>query len=214
MTQPQRLGLLAKKVGMTRIFTETGTHVPVTVLHVADSQVTAQMTPEKNGYAAVQVGAFAKKAQRVSKSLQGHFRKNGVEPKQKLVEFRIEGDLPAVGSAVTPEVFKAGQMVDVTGTTKGRGFTGAMKRWNFGGLRASHGVSISHRSIGGTAGRQDPGRVMKNKKMPGHYGVETVTTQNLEVVRVDAAEGLLLVKGSVPGSKGGWVIVRDAVKGA
>ncbi|HEX2858797.1 MAG TPA: 50S ribosomal protein L3 [Alphaproteobacteria bacterium] len=208
-----RHGLLAKKVGMTRIFNEAGVHVPVTVLHVEASQVTAHLTAEKNGYTAVQIGAFAKKAQRTSKPLVGHFAKNGVEPKQKLVEFRMSGELPAIGSAISTDLFKAGQLVDITGTTKGRGFTGAMKRWNFGGLRATHGVSISHRSIGGTAGRQDPGRVFKNKKMAGHYGVETVTTQNLEVVQVNAEEGLLLIKGSVAGHNGAWVIVRDAVKG-
>jgi large subunit ribosomal protein L3 len=209
-----RHGLLAKKVGMTRIFNEAGVHVPVTVLHVADSQVIGQMTQEKNGYTAVQIGAFAKKAQRETKAMKGVFAKASVEPKQKLVEFRMNGELPAIGSAVTTDYFKAGQLVDITGTTKGRGFTGAMKRWGFKGLRATHGVSISHRSIGGTAGRQDPGRVMKNKKMAGHYGVETVTTQNLEVVQVDAAQGLLLIKGSVAGFNGGWVVVRDAVKGA
>jgi large subunit ribosomal protein L3 len=184
------------------------------VLHVADSQVIGQMTQEKNGYTAVQIGAFAKKAQRETKAMKGVFAKASVEPKQKLVEFRMNGELPAIGSAVTTDYFKAGQLVDITGTTKGRGFTGAMKRWGFKGLRATHGVSISHRSIGGTAGRQDPGRVMKNKKMAGHYGVETVTTQNLEVVQVDAAQGLLLIKGSVAGFNGGWVVVRDAVKGA
>ncbi len=212
MTKQLRHGLLTKKVGMTRIFSEDGRHLPVTVLSVEASQVVAHRTAEKGGYSAVQIGAFAQKPQRLTKGLLGHFRKAGVEPKAKLVEFRTDADLPAVGAEIKADHFQAGQLVDITGTTKGRGFTGAMKRWNFGGLRASHGVSISHRSLGGTGGRQDPGKVFKNKKMHGHYGVEQVTTQNLEIVHVDAEQGLLLVKGSVPGAKGGYLIVRDAVK--
>ena len=213
MAKELRHGLLTKKVGMTRIFAEDGRHVPVTVLSIENSQITAVRTMEKNGYTAVQVGAVAQKPQRVTKALLGHFRVAGVEPKMKLVEFRTNAaELPAVGTELKADHFQPGQLVDVTGTTKGRGFTGAMKRWNFGGLRATHGVSVSHRSLGGTGGRQDPGKVYKNKKMHGHYGVERVTTQNLEVVRVDADQGLLLIKGSVPGAKNGYLIVRDAVK--
>lgn len=214
MTQKAtRTGLIAKKVGMTRLFAEDGRHVPVTVLEVQNAQVTAQLTQEKNGYTAVQVGAFAKKAQREAKPVLGHFRKNNVEPKQKVMEFRVDAaNLLPVGQELKADLFAAGQMVDVTGTSKGRGFTGVMKRWNFGGLRATHGVSISHRSHGSTGCRQDPGRVFKNKKMAGHYGVENVTTQNLEVVRVDADQGLIMLKGSVPGAKGGFVVIRDAVK--
>jgi large subunit ribosomal protein L3 len=208
-----RHGLVAKKVGMTRIFNTAGQHVPVTVLQVEGAQVVAQRTVEKDGYTAVQIGTFAKKAQRVSKPELGHFRKAGVEPKQKLVEFRVTPEnLVAPGTELKVDHFTAGQLVDVRGTTKGRGFTGVMARWNFGGLRATHGVSVSHRSHGSTGQRQDPGRVFKNKKMAGHYGVENVTTQNLEVVRVDAERGLILIKGSVPGSKGGYVFVNDAVK--
>lgn len=213
MTSSLRHGLVTKKVGMTRIFNEQGQHVPVTVLQIADAQVVATRTAEKDGYTAVQIGAFAQKPQRVTKPEAGHFRKAGVEPKKALVEFRVSADnLKDVGAAITADHFQAGQLVDVRGTTKGRGFTGVMKRWNFAGLRATHGVSISHRSHGSTGQRQDPGRVFKNKKMAGHYGVENVTTQNLEVVRVDAEKGLLLIKGSVPGAKGSLVMVRDAVK--
>lgn len=208
-----RHGLVTKKVGMTRIFLDDGRQVPVSVLHVQDAQVVANLTEEKNGYTAVQVGAFAQKAQRLSKAVQGHLKKAGVEAKQILAEFRVDADkLVPVGTVLNVDHFVPGQLVDITGTTKGRGFSGGMRRWNFGGLRASHGVSISHRSIGGTAGRQDPGRVMKEKKMPGHYGVEKVTMQNLEVVRVDAEKGLILVKGSVPGAKDGFLYIQDAVK--
>jgi len=214
MTQAQRHGLLTKKVGMTRIFNEAGQHVPVTVLQVEGLQVTAQRTAEKDGYTAIQMGGFAKKASRVSKPELGHFKKAGVEPKQKLVEYRVPAEgLLDVGTELKADHFTAGQMVDVRGTTKGRGFTGVMVRWNFGGGRATHGNSISHRSHGSTGQRQDPGRVFKNKKMAGHYGVENVTTQNLEVVRVDADKGLIMLKGSVPGPKGGFVLVHDAVKG-
>ncbi len=208
-----RHGLVAKKVGMTRIFNTAGQHVPVTVLQVEGAQVVAQRTVEKDGYTAVQIGTFTKKAQRVSKPELGHFRKAGVEPKYKLVEFRVTPEnLVAPGTELKVDHFTAGQLVDVRGTTKGRGFTGVMARWNFHGLRATHGVSVSHRSHGSTGQRQDPGRVFKNKKMAGHYGVENVTTQNLEVVRVDAERGLILIKGSVPGAKGGYVFVNDAVK--
>jgi large subunit ribosomal protein L3 len=208
-----RHGLVAKKVGMTRIFNDVGQHVPVTVLQVEGAQVVAQRTVEKDGYSAIQIGTFAKKAQRVSQPELGHFRKAGVEPKQKLVEFRVTPEnLVAPGTELKVDHFAAGQLVDVRGTTKGRGFTGVMARWNFGGLRATHGVSVSHRSHGSTGQRQDPGRVFKNKKMAGHYGAENVTTQNLEVVRIDAERGLILIKGSVPGSKGGFVLVRDAAK--
>ncbi len=208
-----RHGLVTKKVGMTRIFLDDGRQVPVSVLHVQDAQVVATMTEEKNGYTAVQVGAFAQKAQRLSKAVQGHLKKAGVEAKQILAEFRVDADkLLPVGTVLSVDHFVPGQLVDITGTTKGRGFSGGMRRWNFGGLRATHGVSVSHRSIGGTAGRQDPGRVMKEKKMPGHYGVEKVTMQNLEVVRVDAEKGLILVKGSVPGAKNGFLYIQDAVK--
>lgn len=208
-----RHGLVAKKVGMTRIFNELGQHVPVTVLQIEGAQVVAQRTVEKDGYSAIQIGTFTKKAQRVSKPELGHFRKAGVEPKQKLVEFRVNPEnLVAPGTELKVDHFAAGQLVDVRGTTKGRGFTGVMVRWNFGGGRASHGNSVSHRSHGSTGQRQDPGRVFKNKKMAGHYGVENVTTHNLEVVRVDADKGLILLKGSVPGAKGGFVMVRDAAK--
>ncbi len=208
-----RHGLVAKKVGMTRIFNDLGQHVPVTVLQVEGAQVVAQRTVEKDGYSAIQIGTFTKKAQRVTKPELGHFRKAGVEPKQKLVEFRVTPEnLVAPGTELKVDQFAAGQLVDVRGTTKGRGFTGVMVRWNFGGGRASHGNSVSHRSHGSTGQRQDPGRVFKNKKMAGHYGAENVTTHNLEVVRVDAEKGLILLKGSVPGAKGGFVMVRDAAK--
>ena len=207
-----RAGLLAKKVGMTRIFNEKGQQVPVTVLQVDNLQVMAHMTNEKNGYSAIQVGAFAQKAQRLTKQMQGHFRKTGVEAKKNVMEFRMEGELPAVGTALTVEYFQAGQLVDVQGVTKGRGFAGVMKRWNFGGGRASHGNSLSHRVPGSTGSRQDPGKVFKNKKMPGHYGVDKITTQNLEVVSIDAELSVILVKGSVPGNKGSLVVIRDAVK--
>lgn len=208
-----RHGLVAKKVGMTRIFNSQGQHVPVTVLQVEGAQVVAQRTVEKDGYTAIQIGTFAKKAQRVAQPELGHFRKAGVEPKQKLVEFRVTPEnLVAPGTELKVDHFAEGQLVDVRGTTKGRGFTGVMFRWNFGGGRASHGNSVSHRSHGSTGQRQDPGRVFKNKKMAGHYGAENVTTHNLEVVRVDSGKGLILIKGSVPGSKGGFVLVRDAAK--
>ena len=208
-----RSGVIAKKVGMTRIFTDAGEHVPVTVLKVDNCQVVAHRTMEKNGYTALQVGVGTAKVKNVSKAERGRFAVAQVEPKQKLAEFRVSDDaLIPVGAEITADHFVEGQFVDVTGTTTGKGFAGGMKRWNFGGLRASHGVSISHRSIGGTGGRQDPGKTFKNKKMPGHLGVERVTTQNLRVVRTDVERGLILVEGAVPGHAGGWIYVRDAVK--
>ena len=208
-----RSGLIAVKLGMTRIYTEEGTVVPVTVLKVDNCQVVAQKTNEKHGYTAVQLGVGVAKIKRLSKAERGHFAAAKVEPKRKLQEFRVSADntMP-VGSEVTVDHFVAGQFVDVTGTSLGKGFQGGMKRWNFSGLRATHGVSVSHRSIGSTGNRQDPGKVFKGKKMPGHLGSETVTTQNIVVVRTDKDRGLIMLKGSVPGSKGGWVSVRDAVK--
>jgi large subunit ribosomal protein L3 len=208
-----RSGVIAQKVGMTRIFTDAGEHVPVTVLKVDQCQVIAHRTMEKNGYVALQVGVGRAKVKNVSRAERGRFAVAQVEPKQKLAEFRVSEDsMIPVGAEITADHFIAGQFVDVTGTTLGKGFAGGMKRWNFGGLRASHGVSVSHRSIGGTGGRQDPGKTFKNKKMPGHLGVERVTTQNLRVVQTDVARGLILVEGAVPGHAGGWIFVRDAVK--
>ena len=208
-----RSGLIARKLGMTRIYTEEGAQVPVTVLKVDNVHVVAHKTTEKDGYSAVQLGSGTPKIKRLTKAERGHFAKAKVEPKRKLQEFRVPADMTMpVGSEVTADHFVAGQFVDVTGTTKGKGFAGGMKRWNFGGLRATHGVSVSHRSIGSTGNRQDPGKVFKNKKMPGHLGVETVTTQNVQVVKTDAERGLILLKGSVPGAPGGWVSLRDAVK--
>ncbi|MBV9076133.1 MAG: 50S ribosomal protein L3 [Methylobacteriaceae bacterium] len=208
-----RSGVIAQKVGMTRIFTDAGEHVPVTVLKVDNCQVVAHRTMEKNGYVAVQVGVGQAKVKNVSKAERGRFAVAKVEPKRKLAEFRVSLDaLIPVGAEITADHFLPGQFVDVTGTTLGKGFAGGMKRWNFGGLRATHGVSISHRSIGGTGGRQDPGKTFKNKKMPGHLGVEQVTTQNLRVVQTDPERGLILVEGAVPGHAGGWIFVRDAVK--
>jgi large subunit ribosomal protein L3 len=208
-----RSGLIARKLGMTRIYTAEGTQVPVTVLKVDNVHVVAHKTVEKDGYTAVQLGSATPKIKRLTKADRGHFAKAGVEPKRKLQEFRITADMAMpVGSEVTADHFVAGQFVDVTGTSKGKGFQGGIKRWNFSGLRATHGVSVSHRSIGSTGNRQDPGKVFKNKKMPGHLGVETVTTQNVVVVRTDVERGLILLKGSVPGAPGGWVSVRDAVK--
>jgi large subunit ribosomal protein L3 len=208
-----RTGLIAKKVGMTRVFDDNGRHVPVTVLAVEDLQVTAQCTEDKNGYTALQLGAFNQKPQRVSKPMSGHFKKAKVAPKQVVREFRVDADnLVDIGQELTVEHFQEGQFVDITGTSKGRGFAGAMKRWNFGGLRASHGVSISHRSHGSTGQCQDPGKVFKGKKMAGHYGDERVTQQSLKVVKIDSDKGVLLVRGSVPGANGQPVLVRDAVK--
>lgn len=208
-----RSGLIAQKLGMTRIYTEEGVVVPVTVLKVDNCQVVAQKTADKDGYTALQLGAGVPKIKRLSKAERGHFAVAKVEPKRKLKEFRVSPDnVIPVGAEITVEHFVPGQFVDVTATSMGKGFAGGMKRWNFGGLRATHGVSISHRSIGSTGNRQDPGKVFKNKKMPGHLGAETVTTQNIVVVKTDAGRGLIMVKGSVPGVKGAWVSVRDAVK--
>ncbi len=193
-----RSGVIAQKVGMTRVFTDAGEHVPVTVLKVDQCQVVAHRTVEKNGYVALQVGVGKAKVKNVTKAQRGHFAVAKVEPKRKLAEFRVTEDaIIPVGAEITADHFLEGQFVDVTGTTTGKGFAGGMKRWNFGGLRATHGVSISHRSIGSTGGRQDPGKTFKNKKMPGHLGVERVTTQNLRVVRTDVERGLILVEGSV-----------------
>ncbi len=208
-----RSGILARKVGMTRLFMEDGKQIPVTVLQLDHLQVVAQRTSEKDGYTAVQLGAGAARAKRTSKAMRGHFAAARVEPKRKLVEFRVSPEnLIEVGAELSAEHFVTGQKVDVSGTSIGKGFAGAMKRHNFGGLRASHGVSISHRSHGSTGQCQDPGRVFKGKKMAGHMGAARVTTQNLEVVRTDADRGLVFIKGAVPGSKGGWVTVKDAVK--
>ncbi len=208
-----RSGLLAQKVGMTRIFTDAGEHVPVTVLKIDQCQVVAHRTQEANGYSALQVGSGSRKVKNVTRAQRGHFAKAQVEPKAKLVEFRVSSDnFIEVGAELTADHFVTGQFVDVTGTSIGKGFTGSMKRWNFGGLRATHGVSISHRSHGSTGNRQDPGKTFKGKKMAGHYGVERVTTQNLQVVRTDVDRGLILIRGAIPGAKGGWVMLRDAVK--
>jgi len=208
-----RSGVVAQKVGMTRVFTEAGEHLPVTVLRLAQCQVVAHRTKDKNGYVALQIGSGARRANNMSKADRGYFGKQNIEPKRKLAEFRVTEDaLIPVGAEITADHFIPGQFVDVCGITIGKGFAGGMKRWNFAGLRASHGVSISHRSIGGTGGRQDPGKTFKNKKMPGHLGVERVTTLNLKVVQTDVERGLILVEGAVPGAKSGWVTVRDAVK--
>jgi large subunit ribosomal protein L3 len=210
-----RSGVIAQKVGMTRIFTDAGEHVPVTVLRLGNCQVVAHRTKEKNGYVALQLGAGARKVKNVVKAERGHFAVAKVEPKRKVAEFRVSEDsVIPVGAEITADHFVVGQFVDVTGTSIGKGFAGPMKRWNFGGLRASHGVSISHRSHGSTGGRQDPGKNFKNKKMAGHLGVDRVTTLNLKVVQTDVARGLILVEGAVPGAKGGWIMVRDAVKKA
>ena len=208
-----RSGVLAQKVGMTRIFTEAGEHIPVTVLKLENLQVLSHRTVEKNGYTALQLGAGTRKPSRLTKADRGNFAKSEVEPKRKIVEFRVSPDnLIEVGAEITADHFVPGQFVDVTGTNQGKGFQGAMKRWNFGGLRATHGVSITHRAHGSTGQRQDPGKVFKGKKMAGHMGDERVTTQNLVVAKIDVARGLVMVRGAVPGSKGGWVLVRDAVK--
>jgi len=208
-----RSGVIVKKVGMSRVFMEDGRHVPVTVLKLDNCQVVSQRTNEKNGYTAVQLGTGLAKVKNVAKAQREAFARASVEPKLELVEFRVSPEnLLDVGVEITADHFVAGQRVDVSGTSVGKGFAGVMKRHNFGGLRATHGVSISHRSHGSTGQRQDPGKVFKGKKMAGHLGAERVTTQNLEVVKTDVERGLILVKGSVPGSKGGWVLLRDAVK--
>lgn len=210
-----RSGLIAQKMGMTRVFTDSGEHVPVTVLKVDDCQVVDVRTPEKNGYAAVQIGAGAAKAKNVTKPMRGHYARSKVEPKRKLAEFRVSEDaMLNVGDELTADHFVPGQMVDVAGISIGKGFAGGMKRHNFKGLEATHGVSISHRSHGSTGNSQDPGKVFKGKKMAGHMGAERVTVQNLSVVRTDADQGLILLSGSVPGHKGAWVEISDAVKAA
>ena len=209
-----RTGVIAKKVGMTRLFQEDGRHVPVTVLALEDCQVVSHRTADRDGYVAVQVGSGEAKQKNVNKPQREAFAKAEVPLKMKVAEFRLEDEqgLLPVGSHISAEHFVAGQKVDITGHTQGKGFQGGMKRWGFGGLRASHGVSVSHRSLGSTGQRQDPGKVFKNKKMAGHMGDKRRTQQNLEVVRTDAERGLIFVKGSVPGSKNGWLLVRDAVK--
>ncbi len=208
-----RSGVVAQKMGMTRVFSETGEHVPVTVLQLAQCQVIAHRSKDKNGYVALQLGSGSRRANNMNKADRNYFAKVKIEPKRKLAEFRVSDDaLIPVGAEITADHFVVGQFVDVCGTSIGKGFAGGMKRWNFAGLRASHGVSISHRSIGSTGGRQDPGKTFKNKKMPGHMGVDRVTTLNLKVVRLDVERGLILVEGAVPGHKGGWITVRDAVK--
>jgi large subunit ribosomal protein L3 len=209
-----RTGVIAKKVGMTRLFQEDGRHVPVTVLALEDCQVVSHRTADRDGYVAVQLGAGEAKQKNVNKPQREAFAKAAVSLKMKVAEFRLEDEqgLLPVGSHISAEHFVAGQKVDITGHTQGKGFQGGMKRWGFGGLRASHGVSVSHRSLGSTGQRQDPGKVFKNKKMAGHMGDKRRTQQNLEVVRTDAERGLIFVKGSVPGSKNGWLLVRDAVK--
>lgn len=210
-----RTGIIAKKIGMTRVFAADGAHVPVTVLALEGNQVVAQRTQDKDGYVALQIGAGTRKAKNVAKPQRGHYAKANVEPKAKLKEFRVtEENLVDVGLEITADHFVEGQMVDVAAITIGHGFSGAMKRWNFGGLRATHGVSLSHRSHGSTGQRQDPGKVFKGKKMAGHYGVERVTVQNLEIVRTDVARGLILVKGATPGAEGTWVEIKDAIKAA
>jgi large subunit ribosomal protein L3 len=208
-----RSGLIAQKVGMTRIFTEDGTHVPVTVLKVDTVQVVSTRSVEKDGYVAVQLGAGTAKVKNVAKAQRTTFAAAKVEPKKKLAEFRVSPEnVLEVGAELSAAHFIPGQFVDITGNTIGKGFAGGMKRWNFRGLEATHGVSVSHRSHGSTGQRQDPGKVFKGKKMAGHLGDEQVTTQNLKVVSTDAERGLILVKGSVPGAEGSWVLVKDAVK--
>lgn len=216
MTLPaQRTGVLAKKLGMTRFFDETGQHVPVTVLSLEGCVVTAQRTVEKDGYTALQLGAGAKKPKNTPNAMRGHFAKAQVEPRRVVAEFRVEeGAMIDVGAELTADHFLAGQKVDIQGVTVGKGFAGAMKRWNFGGMRATHGVSVSHRAHGSTGQRQDPGKTFAGKKMAGHLGQETVTTMNLTVWKVDVERGLILIKGAVPGAEGSFVKVRDAIKKA
>jgi large subunit ribosomal protein L3 len=210
-----RTGVIAKKLGMTRLFKEDGTHVPVTVLHLDEVRVVAARTAETDGYNALQLGYGKAKIKNVSKPQKGHFAKAKVEPSTKLVEFRVDADaLLEVGAQLSPSHFSVGQFVDVAGVTIGKGFAGGMKRWNFAGLEASHGVSISHRSLGSTGNRQDPGKTFKNKKMAGHMGQDRVTTLNLTVAAIDEARNLVMVRGAVPGSKGGYVLLRDAIKRA
>ena len=208
-----RTGVIAKKMGMTRVFRDDGRHVPVTVLALENNQVVSVRTADNDGYVAVQLGAGTKKAKNTTKPERGHFGKAEVEPKAKVAEFRVSEDaLLEIGATIAADHFIAGQLVDVTGVTQGKGFQGGMKRWNFGGLRATHGVSVSHRSLGSTGQRQDPGKVFKGKKMAGQMGDKQRTQQNLEIVSTDVERGLLFVHGSVPGSKGGWLLIKDAVK--
>ncbi|WP_108398522.1 50S ribosomal protein L3 [Devosia submarina] len=208
-----RSGLIAQKLGMTRIFAEDGSHVPVTVLELQNCQVVGQRTADKDGYVALQLGAGQAKVKNTTKAERGQFAVAKVEPKRHVAEFRVdEANLIEVGATLQADHFVEGQLVDVTGTSIGKGFAGGMKRWNFGGLRASHGVSVSHRSIGSTGGRQDPGKTFKNKKMPGHMGDRRITTQNLKVVKTDVERGLIMIQGSVPGAKGAWIMIKDAVK--
>ena len=210
-----RTGLIAQKLGMSRVFTDDGSHVPVTVLRIDNCQVVAHRTQDRDGYIALQLGVGGAKVKNVTKPMRGHYAAAKVEPKAHLAEFRVSEDaLVPVGAEITAAHFVAGQYVDVVGTSIGKGFAGGIKRHNFGGLRATHGVSVSHRSLGSTGQRQDPGKTFKNKKMAGHLGDERVTTLNLQVVAADAARGVLMLKGSVPGSEGGWVLIRDAVKRA
>ena len=210
-----RTGLIAKKLGMTRLFKEDGTHVPVTVLHLDDVEVVDTRTHERDGYTAVQIGMSKAKVKNVTKPMRGHYARTKVEPKKTLVEFRVAEDaVLEAGSKLSAAHFVVGQKVDVTGTSKGKGFAGVMKRWNFAGLEASHGVSISHRSHGSTGQRQDPGKVFKGKKMAGHMGDKRITTLNLEVAAVDAERNLIMVRGSIPGAKDGLVMIRDAIKKA
>ena len=210
-----RSGVIAKKLGMTRLFMEDGRQIPVTVLQMENVQVVAQRTAEKDGYSAVQLGAGNAKAKRTSQAMRGHFAAANVAPKRKVAEFRVSPDnLIEIGAEITADHYLPGQFVDIAGTSTGKGFAGAMKRHNFGGLRASHGVSVSHRSHGSTGQCQEPGKVFKGKKMAGHMGAVRVTTQNLQIVRTDADRGLVMVKGAVPGTKGGWVTIKDAVKKA
>jgi large subunit ribosomal protein L3 len=208
-----RTGVIAKKLGMTRFFDEAGMHVPVTVLSLDGCQVTAQRTQDKDGYVALQLGAGSKKVKNTNQALRGQFAKALVEPKRTVAEFRVtEDNMIEVGAEFTADHYVPGQKVDISGATVGKGFAGVMKRWNFGGLRATHGVSLSHRSGGSTGQRQDPGKVFKNKKMPGQMGTNTITTQNLTIWRIDVDRGLILIKGAVPGSEGSYVKIRDANK--
>jgi large subunit ribosomal protein L3 len=208
-----RSGLIAQKLGMTRIFAEDGSHVPVTVLELQNCQVVGQRTAEKDGYVALQLGAGQAKVKNTTKAERGQFAVAKVEPKRHVAEFRVdEANLIEVGATLQADHFVEGQLVDVTGTSIGKGFAGGMKRWNFGGLRATHGVSVSHRSIGSTGQRQDPGKTFKNKKMPGHMGDRRITTQNVKVVKTDVERGLIMIQGSVPGAKGAWIMIKDAVK--
>jgi large subunit ribosomal protein L3 len=208
-----RTGVIARKIGMTRLFSEEGSHVPVTVLKLDHCQVVAVRTQEKDGYTALQIGVGKAKVKNVGKPLRGHFAKAKVEPKRKLAEFRVPADkLLDVGAEISADHFIAGQFVDVAGSTTGKGFQGVMKRWNFAGLEASHGVSVAHRSHGSTGQRQDPGRTFKGKKMAGHMGTANITVQNLKVVATDVEKGLIMVRGAVPGQAGAFVLVSDAVK--